>query len=115
MSMSTKTEFNEVLNKFSSAIKIVFRENLKSMILYGSYARGDFDSESDIDILILVDLEKLDIKKYRKQITKITSDLDLEYNVVLSPIVENLSEFNKYKEASSFFKNVQNEGVLIGA
>jgi len=35
--------------------------------------------------------------------------------VVLSPIVENISEFNKYKEASSFFKNVQNEGALISA
>jgi predicted nucleotidyltransferase len=113
--MCTKFELNEVLNKYSAAVKDVFKDNLKSMVLFGSYARGDNDSESDIDILILVDIDKLGIKKYHKQMVKIASDLELEYDIVLAPIVENFSEFNKYKEASSFFKNVDREGVRISA
>jgi hypothetical protein len=40
---------------------------------------GDYDSESGIDILLLVDIEKLEIKKYHRQLVKITSDLELEY------------------------------------
>ena len=39
--------------------------------LYGSYARGDFNSESDIDILLTVDLEQAEIAKHRNDVAKV--------------------------------------------
>ena len=47
-------------------------ERLKKIILYGSYARGDYNSSSDIDIMILTDDE---IEIYRNKISDIAYDL----------------------------------------
>lgn len=113
--MCNKDDLNEVLSKFSISIKEIFHEKLKAIILFGSYARGDYDNESDIDIMVLVDIEKMDIKNYRNEIVMLTSKLGMDYNVVLAPIIQNFSEFNRFKETSGFFRNVQNEGVLISA
>ena len=113
--MCTENQLHSILSRFSAAVRDVFGERLNAVVLYGSYARGDYDVESDIDILLLVDIEKLEIKKYHKQLVKITSDLELEYDIVISPIVENMAEFDKYKAANAFFRNVDKEGVRISA
>ena len=39
-------------------LKNIFGGSLEQIWLYGSYARGDFDSESDVNIMVLVDLPK---------------------------------------------------------
>ena len=44
-------------------LKKVFGEKFQSVILYGSYARGDYDEESDIDIMITVDMSREELKK----------------------------------------------------
>ena len=43
-------------------------------MLYGSYARGDYTSESDVDIMILLDLSDMEIKNYRHQRSDMTFD-----------------------------------------
>ena len=48
--------WNEILKKYVEDVHKIYGERLKSVILYGSYARGDFGPNSDIDIMILVDL-----------------------------------------------------------
>lgn len=43
---------NSLLKQYIEEIGKIYGEHLKSVILYGSYARGDFRPESDIDIMI---------------------------------------------------------------
>ena len=45
-----------LLSEYLSEIQKIYGIHLKSVILYGSYARGDYTADSDIDIMILVDL-----------------------------------------------------------
>ena len=47
---------NILLGQYVEEVKKIYGERLKSVILYGSYARGDFRPDSDIDIMIMVDL-----------------------------------------------------------
>ena len=51
-----------LLPQYLAEVQQIYGPHLKSVILYGSYARGDYTEDSDIDIMILVDLpnEKLD-------------------------------------------------------
>lgn len=57
---------------------------MREIILYGSYARGDFHPDSDIDIMILLDLSDIDIKEYRHQLSDMTFDFNMDYDVDIS-------------------------------
>ena len=49
---------NVILKKYVKDIQQLYGNKLKTVLLYGSYARGDFRADSDIDIMILVDLSE---------------------------------------------------------
>lgn len=85
---------------------------IKEAYLYGSYARGDFHPESDIDILITADILPEDISGYRSQIAQITSELSLINDVTVSVTLKSQEQFIKFSEAMPFYRNVRTEGIL---
>lgn len=82
------------------------------IILYGSKARGDFDKESDIDLLILVE-QKINTK-LEEEIYHITYDIELKYDVVFGEIIEN-KEFWETPLANTMplHWNINREGIAI--
>lgn len=52
---------NILLKKYVSEVSKIYGTYLKSVLLYGSYARGDFNADSDIDIMILEDLTEIEV------------------------------------------------------
>ena len=56
--MCTKNQLDEIISKIVVFSKEIFGEKFQNVILYGSYARGDFDEESDIDVMIMVDMSR---------------------------------------------------------
>ena len=48
-----------------------------------------------------------------KKVIDYSYDLDLEYDILLSPIIENIENYNNRTKYMSFYKNVKNEGVLL--
>lgn len=51
-------KMNGLLQTYISEIKKIYGTHLSKIILYGSYARGDFRPDSDVDIMILLDLSR---------------------------------------------------------
>ena len=49
--MSQKVQ--SLLLQYLTEVRKIYGSHLKSVILYGSYARGDYTKDSDIDIMIL--------------------------------------------------------------
>ena len=47
-------KMNGLLQTYISEIKKIYGTHLSKIILYGSYARGDFRPDSDVDIMIFV-------------------------------------------------------------
>lgn len=76
-----------------------------------SYARGDYNNESDADILITVALYRSDLSKYRKALATISSDLSLKHDVTISLIVKPYNEFILYSNSLPFNKNVIEEEI----
>lgn len=86
---------------------------MRQIILYGSYARGDFHPDSDIDIMILLDLSDIDIKKYRHQLSDMTFDFNMDYDVDIKPIAKNEEHYRKWVDNYPFYSNVNREGVRL--
>lgn len=106
----------KALNEFVKGLDNIVGSSLVNVILFGSYARGDQDKngeQSDIDIMILVNTPAQDIKRIQKEVLDYSFDLNLKYNILISPIVENIDVYNHRKEFMVFYKNVQKDGVLI--
>lgn len=78
-----------------SQSEAVSNGHMEQMILYGSYARGDFKPDSDIDVMILLDLDDSALRSCEKKICDVTYD------------------FNYWKKAYMFYHNIETEGVAI--
>ena len=111
--MCTKNQLNIITESIAKLAKEVFGDKLRSVILYGSYARGDYDDESDIDIMILVNIPREKIWLYKDPIIHLASDLGLEYDILVSPYIKDTETFDKYLNAMPFYQNVQREGIPI--
>ena len=100
----------EMLTKCREAIQRI--DPSAEVILYGSRARGDAESESDYDLLILTDgeasLEKEDI--LRRQIYPI----ELETGAVLTVILISRKDWSlPLYEAMPLYQNIRREGVVL--
>lgn len=109
--MCNKIEALQIRDKAYSLCKVLFADKLTDCYLYGSYARGDFDKESDIDIMMVVDLSLEDASLYRKQVSIIASQLSLRYDITVSIKLQSKIVLNKYKDVLPFYQNVLNEGI----
>ena len=108
-----KKRIREVVTRFADAAKNIYGAKLRGIILYGSCARGDFDVDSDIDFLVLLDVPRENISGEREKILDIADQLDLEYDVVLAPVFQNYDLYRQYMTVSLFYQSVQKEGVII--
>ena len=52
-----KEELDSIINEYISEIKKILGADLKRAVIYGSYARGEYEEESDIDIALLTFLK----------------------------------------------------------
>ncbi len=111
--MCTQSQLNEITQKVADESKNIFGSKLNSVILFGSYARGDYDEDSDIDILILVDLSSNELAAYRTHIDSLCGKLLLEYGIVVSAIEKDAETYHRYLAVLPFYKNIEKDGVKI--
>ena len=111
--MCTRNQLNEILSKISQTAKSALKDKLDSIILYGSYARGDYDKDSDIDILILADIPREHIFKYKSDLIRLSSELGLEYDIVITVTLKDTETFYKYINAVPFYQYIKKEGVPV--
>lgn len=104
---------DNILKQFIMEISKMLGNRLKKVILYGSYARGDYNKNSDVDIMILTDLNDNELIEYRIKIRDLACDLELENDIVISPIVRNIDKYNNRINIVPFYMNVQKEGVVL--
>ena len=113
--MLTEPQVKNVIEELSTGISSLFPAEKVEAILYGSYARGEADDDSDLDVLFLVESPRDDISSKNWEIGDIASELLLNYGILVSPIVENRVFFQQNAETVPFFRNVKKEGIQIGA
>lgn len=102
-----------LLREYTEAVAKIYGKYLKSVILYGSYARGDFTKDSDIDIMILLDLTDMEIKNYRHNLSGITFEFNMDHDIDIKPIAKSEAHFKKWVDTYPFYATVKKEGVKL--
>ena len=82
------------------------------VILYGSFARGDNNKNSDIDLLILLDKEKITFQD-EKKIKSPLYDLEFDTGQIISPLVLSKSDWEDRHRITPFYHNIKQEGISL--
>ena len=107
-------QLNAVTDEIVKCYRSVFGETIVDIFLYGSYARGDYDDESDIDITAIVKGDRLELQNKLKKIWNISADIGLENDIIVSPTVIPFDEYEEYKRTLPYYINIWKEGKRIG-
>jgi len=83
-----------------------------TVILYGSYARGDYNNDSDFDILILLDRTKV-TREDEKRVKYPLYDIEFETGKIISPLVLSKKEWETQHKITPFYENVTKEGIVL--
>lgn len=109
--MCNRNQAISILNEVYKSCNPIFDNAIRDAFLYGSYARGDYHKESDVDILLTVDTSAEEISKCRNAVALITSELSLKNDVTVSVTIKPFEQFLKFADVQPFYKNVIKEGV----
>lgn len=112
--MCTKAQLDNIFRQIAQSYRAVYGNDIVAIYLYGSYAREDYDSESDIDITAIVKGNRMDLQNKLKHVWNISADIGLENDVIVSPTVIPFEEFEEYKHTLPYYMNIQKEGKRIG-
>lgn len=102
--------YNLIFRELKQFLHELYQDKLDKIILFGSRARGDHDSESDFDVLIVL---KNDFN-YSQEIEKTSifiSKLSLKFDLVISRVFAKTNDFKS--KNTPFFLNVRKEGIIL--
>lgn len=113
LEMRGREQINIITKEIVDEVIQLLEDNVYKIVLYGSYARGDFTKESDIDILILLNCAKEQVMQYRKQISRLSSRIGLKNDIEISLLLRDRETFERGENILPFYRNIKEEGVEI--
>ena len=102
--------YKNILLKIKALVSLT--EPTATVILYGSQARGTSNKQSDIDILIFVDNDKITYSD-EQRIKYPIYDLEFETGKIISPVIISRNDWETRHKITPFYKNIQKEGVTL--
>ena len=109
--MLNRKDLGPVMRETRNGLSLMFGDRLEDVLLYGSFARGTQNDESDVDVMALVRLPQEELSRYRRQVSDFSSALDLKYDVLLSIVLQDADDFSRHRDTLPFYRNVMREGI----
>ncbi|MDQ3236097.1 MAG: nucleotidyltransferase domain-containing protein [Actinomycetota bacterium] len=97
-------ELAGLMGRLSRGLGAIYEERYRGLVLYGSYARGEADGGSDVDVLLL-----LDGKVEFRRAEPVTWPLSLEMVITISLLSVSVERYRS--GADPFMRNVRKEGI----
>lgn len=112
--MCTEAQLNKIVKSMIACYREVYGKDIVDIVLYGSYARGDYSCDSDIDIVAVVRGSRLELQEKLKLVWDASAEIGLDNDVIVSPTVIPYEEYMRYKETLPYYRNISEEGKKIG-
>jgi predicted nucleotidyltransferase len=109
--MPVTKEIEQLAVEMKMILQNLYGSRLDKIILYGSYARGDFRNDSDIDFMLLLNDESVNTFREITNLSPYISDLNLKYGKIISftPV-----STQRYQTRNiPVYVNIRNEGIEI--
>ena len=103
-------DLSVVIKKMIDDLRNIYGDNLDSIVLYGSYSRGEQNCESDVDIALFV--KSYDISA-RGAMSECVAGYELEAGKVLSVIDILKSDYDIWKNTLPLYRNIRKEGIIL--
>ena len=113
MKAKSEAEINSIAQNVVDCLLGIDELKINKIFMYGSYARGDANEESDLDIMVLCDDNEENIDKKRCDINKISNRISLEHDIDVSVKIKDYKTFNEWIGVVPFYQNINNEGIVI--
>ncbi len=107
----TDESLTPVLNDFVSRALSSCGKEIRKIIFFGSRTRADYDDESDIDLMVLIESDNF--SRVDRLLGELSFEFSLENDVLFSVITKDYSQFAKYLDVLPFYTNVQNQGITL--
>jgi len=107
-------DLNDVIRNYVSEVKEILGPDFLHACIYGSYARGEYGEELDIDIAIFTERTSEEFYQLIDKIAEITFEYDVKYDIILSPAFQNDKEYNRMVNVVPYFQSIKREGMAIG-
>jgi predicted nucleotidyltransferase len=102
-------KIKSLISRIKEHLTKMYGAGIKKVILYGSYVRGEATSDSDIDVLVLID-QSLNPFEVRESLSDLLFDIILDEGELVSVIVVPEHLYENYN--SPFMLNVRKEGLV---
>lgn len=84
-----------IVREFKAALQALYGDRLHEVILYGSYARGDYDEESDIDLMVVLNDEEVNTYREIRKMSELETIFLLKYGIVISILPTSFKRLNQ--------------------
>lgn len=105
----------EVCASTASMVTENISSGIDKIVLYGSCARGENSDDSDVDIALLTDCDRITAKKYAGILADIATSIMERYQEVVNFVCLPITEYNEKKTWYPYFKNIEEEGIVLYA
>lgn len=113
-------KYQDVLARFLQLLQAEYSDELVSLVLYGSVARGEADKQSDVDLIIVLENPPDEYYKRSERVIGVLKELEKDkefqslkkndYAVYFKPIIFSRKEA---EESRYLFLDVVEDGIIL--
>lgn len=97
--------------EFKHSLQAIYGDQLAELVLFGSYARGDFQAESDVDFAIVLKDPTTRTTAELFRLAPLSAELSLKHGVIISILL--VSEQKLHTSGQGVYEAIRKEGIQI--
>ena len=108
------------LNEQAGLLELVWRlrqrygDRLRRVVLFGSKARGDYDEESDVDLLVLLRVPKHEYWAHWHEVVDLAWEIGFAHGFVTSVVLRHEDDYERIRRDGLLFaRNIERDGIEL--